>query len=727
LATKLKNSKLFSNKTKIFAVIMIFILGLVSCIGMVYVVDVRYESGLNYNSYFETETFYSQYSQLVRDVVNVFLVYKSEDNIKEGNALNEEKIIYNFALDNDLGEYTVYNKVGLPIEVVFSDPNDQAYFNERYSDYKQQAVQDQLYEYDDAIKELDRYSDFYYCLINTRNNEEISNCSVDEIEKLDINSFLDGKYSKGTVVYDTEYYYNYSDDGKLINYFYYDNYLDSVSRILLNNGYTLYTGVRSDGDGVFTKQNQAYENRKDLAPKAVTAAVIGSIGIVIGLCYLAYVAGKSSKNSEVTLIAVDHIFNDVNTLIFIAIAVASKIAATNMIDSLYYLSGQWISVIRGLICLLFLLDVAVLINYVTCMSRQIKKRQLLSNTMVGAAIRAVASFFKYSTFRIWIIICIIVFAALNCILSFIVCTSHSLIPLIIIIIFDSASVFFVARALYSLKKIMEAVRSTADGNFDNGINVSKISPSMKNFAIDVSNMQSGLKQAVGRAVKGEKMKTELITNVSHDLKTPLTSIITYVDLLKREQLNNERAENYVAILDEKSRRLKQLIEDLVEASKASSGNLAVTRTKLNLKELIEQALGEFEEKIESSGLEFKFNALENVMILADGSHMWRIAENLISNAIKYTMPKTRVFIDIFKTEAEGVLVIKNVSIIPIDDVDIMSLTERFVRGDASRTMEGAGLGLSITQSLTEIQGGKLDISVDGDVFKVTVKMPLYTD
>ncbi|MEA4971971.1 MAG: HAMP domain-containing sensor histidine kinase [Candidatus Metalachnospira sp.] len=727
MATKLKKFKLYSIKVKAAAVILIFVLGLISCVGMVYVVDVRYGSGLNYNSYFETETFYSQYSQLVRDVVNVNLVYKSEDNIKAGNALNEEKIIYNFALDNELGEYTIFNAIGQPIKVLFSDANDQAYFNERYTDYRQQAIQDQLYEYDDAVKELDRYSDFYYCLINTKNNAEISNHSADEIENLDISSFLDGKYSKGTVVYDTEYYYNYSDDGKLINYFYYDNYLDSVSRILLNSGYSMYAGVNSEGDGVFTKQDKTYETRKELAPKAVTAAVVGSIGIALGLCYLAYVAGKSGKNSEVTLIAVDHIFNDIHTLIFIAIAVASKMAASNMISSVYYVSGQWINVVRGLVCFLFMIDIAVLISYVTSMSRQMKKRQLLSNTIIGATIRTIASFFKSSTFRIWVIICSIVFAVMNCMLTVIGCKSQSIIPFVIIVVFDVSSIFFVARALNSLKKIMEAVKETADGNFDKGVNLDKISPSMRNFASDVSNMQSGLNQAVGRAVKGEKMKTELITNVSHDLKTPLTSIITYVDLLKREQLNNEKAENYVAILDEKARRLKQLIEDLVEASKASSGNLAVTRTKLNLRELMVQALGEFEEKIEGSGLEFKFNATDDVMVFADGSHMWRIAENLISNAIKYTMPKTRVFIDILKTETEGVLVIKNVSLIPIDEVDIMSLTERFVRGDASRTMDGAGLGLSITQSLTEIQGGKLDISVDGDVFKVTVKMPLYTE
>lgn len=727
MATKLKKSRLYSVKTKAFATIMILLLGFLSCIGMVYAMDVRYESGLNYNSYFDTETFYSQYSQLVRDVVNVNLVYKSEDNIKAGNTLNEEKIVYNFALDNDLGEYTIYSSVGQPIKVTFSDLNDQAYFNERYADYRQQAIQDQLYEFDDAIKELNRYSDFYYCLISTKNNEEISNKPANEIESLEINSFLDGKFSKGTVVYDTEYYYTYSDDGKLINYFYYDNYLDSVSRILLNSGYSLYAGVDSNGDGVFTKQYQSYEHRRELAPRAVTAAVAGAAGIIAGLCYLAYVAGKTGKNSEVNLIAIDHIFNDIHTAVFIILAVASKYAAVKMMGSAYYMSGQWIDVIRGLICFLFIIDLAALINYVTCMARQIKKKQLFSNTLIGASIRAVASFFKYSTFRIWIVVCIIVFALFNCILSFVACASRSWVPYVLIVAFDVIGVLFVARSLGSLKKIMEAVKETADGNFDNSINVSKISPSMRNFAIDVANMQSGLKQAVGRAVKGEKMKTELITNVSHDLKTPLTSIITYVDLLKREQLNNEKAENYVAILDEKARRLKQLIEDLVEASKASSGNLAVTRSKLSFKELMEQALGEFEAKIEDSGLEFKINAADDVMILADGSHMWRIAENLISNAIKYTMPKTRVFIDIFKTETEGIMVIKNVSIIPIDEVDSMSLTERFVRGDASRAMEGSGLGLSITQSLTEIQGGKLDIAVDGDIFKVTVKMPLYTE
>lgn len=730
MATKLKKSKLYSAKTKILAIILVLCSALVTCLNLVYVMDMSFEPGLSYNSYFDTETFYSQYSQLVRDVVNTKLVFKSEENIKSGNALNEEKVIYNFALDNDLGEYVIYSEANAVKHVTFSNSDDQEYFNNRYPDYKHQAIQDQLYEYEDAIKELERYMDFYYCLVNTRTGNEVSNREAEEIENLKINSFLDGRYTKGKVVYDTEYYYNYTDEGKLVNYFYYDNYLDSVSRILLNSGYTLYAGVSDDvetGNGVFAKQYQAFESRRLNAPRAVMAAAVGAILMIIGTVYLVITAGKTSKNSEVTLIAVDYVFNDISTLIFLAVAYVSYILARRMIESIYYMNGEWLIMLKGFICLLFMIDVVVLINYLTCMSRQIKKRRLFSNTVVGYFIRWVASFFKESTFRIWIILCLIMYAVINCLLMFVACKSYSSIPIIILIIFDLAGIFFAARALTSIKKIMVAVKETSEGNFDKKVNPDEISPALKNFATDVSNMQNGLKQAVGRAVKGEKMKTELITNVSHDLKTPLTSIITYVDLLKREELNNEKAENYVAILDEKTNRLKQLIEDLVEASKASSGNLAVTKNKINLRELIEQALGEFEERIEKSDLEFKINATEDVYIYADGRHMWRIAENLITNALKYAMPKTRVFIDIFSTERYGVLTIKNVSAIPIDNVDLKSLTERFVRGDASRTTEGAGLGLSITQSLSEIQDGRLEITADGDVFKATVKIPLFTD
>ena len=390
MATKLKKSKLYSAKTKILAIILVLCSALVTCLNLVYVMDMSFESGLSYNSYFDTETFYSQYSQLVRDIVNTKLVFKSEENIKSGNALNEEKVIYNFALDNDLGEYVIYSEANAVKHVTFSNSDDQEYFNNRYPDYKQQAIQDQLYEYEDAIKELERYTDFYYCLVNTRTGNEVSNREAEEIENLKINSFLDGRYTKGKVVYDTEYYYNYTDEGKLVNYFYYDNYLDSVSRILLNSGYTLYAGVSDDvetGNGVFAKQYQAFESRRLNAPRAVMAAAVGTILMIIGTVYLVITAGKTSKNSEVTLIAVDYVFNDISTLIFLAVAYVSYILARRMIESIYYMNGEWLIMLKGFICLLFMIDVVVLINYLTCMSRQIKKRRLFSNTVVGYFIR----------------------------------------------------------------------------------------------------------------------------------------------------------------------------------------------------------------------------------------------------------------------------------------------------------------------------------------------------
>ena len=228
------------------------------------------------------------------------------------------------------------------------------------------------------------------------------------------------------------------------------------------------------------------------------------------------------------------------------------------------------------------------------------------------------------------------------------------------------------------------------------------------------------------AVKGERMKAELITNVSHDLKTPLTSIISYVELLKHEDLKNERAKGFIAVLYEKSYRLKHLIEDLIEASKASSGNLAVAKMRVDYKQLTLQAMGELEDKTNAAGLTFKLSCDDPVFIDADGGHMWRILENLLSNVIKYAMRNSRIYVDIFKMDGYGVLVMKNISATPID-FDETRLTERFVRGDASRTTEGSGLGLSITQSLAEIQGGTFGIQVDGDLFKAIVSIPLWEE
>ena len=216
------------------------------------------------------------------------------------------------------------------------------------------------------------------------------------------------------------------------------------------------------------------------------------------------------------------------------------------------------------------------------------------------------------------------------------------------------------------------------------------------------------------------MKSELITNVSHDLKTPLTAIITYVDLLKKEGITEEERQSYIETLDLKSQRLKVLIEDLFEVSKANSGNVKMNFLEVDIVKLMKEVRVELADKIEQSNLDFRWNLPEEKVFLnLDGQRTYRIFENLLNNAIKYAMPFTRVYVDILNKESEVVITFKNMSAQELN-FDADHLTERFVRGDSSRNSEGSGLGLAIAKSFTELQNGKFDINVDGDLFKVTI-------
>lgn len=247
----------------------------------------------------------------------------------------------------------------------------------------------------------------------------------------------------------------------------------------------------------------------------------------------------------------------------------------------------------------------------------------------------------------------------------------------------------------------------------------------KNSVRYLNNISNGFENAIQDRMKSERMKIELITNVSHDIKTPLTSIINYVDLLKKENINNEQAKEYIEILDSKSQRLKKLTEDLVEASKVSTGNISLNLEKINVVELVKQATGEFEDKFKKRGLETIINADKNeVNIMADSRYMYRIIENLFSNVSKYALENSRVYIDIKQSKednsADNVIIeVKNISKDKLN-ISAEELMQRFVRGDKSRTTEGSGLGISIAQNLTELQKGKFELKLDGDLFKVKI-------
>lgn len=280
------------------------------------------------------------------------------------------------------------------------------------------------------------------------------------------------------------------------------------------------------------------------------------------------------------------------------------------------------------------------------------------------------------------------------------------------------------KKVNKLYKIKDAVHQIYEGNNDIKLDETEFSGDLVEMASDVNDIAGGFSNAIAESLKSERLKTELITNVSHDIKTPLTSIISYVDLLKQEDIKNEKAVEYINVLDNKSARLKRLIEDLVEASKASSGNIKLNKENLKIDELINQCIGEFEDRFKSNGLEIIANIpKEDLSIYADSRYMYRVIENVFSNITKYALENSRVYIDVTSKSAKINISIKNIS---KDKLNISpdELMQRFVRGDKSRFTEGSGLGLSISKSLVELQGGKFEISIDGDLFKVNLSFDM---
>ncbi|MGN0985631.1 MAG: sensor histidine kinase [Candidatus Enterenecus sp.] len=277
---------------------------------------------------------------------------------------------------------------------------------------------------------------------------------------------------------------------------------------------------------------------------------------------------------------------------------------------------------------------------------------------------------------------------------------------------------------YQWKKIRQGTREIIGGNTDYQIDTSRMLPDLKDHADELNNLGQSIAAAVDERMRSEHFKAELITNVSHDLKTPLTSIINYVDLLKKEDIDNPRAKEYIEVLDRKSQRLKKLTEDLVEASKASTGVLTVNLDRLDLVQLADQALAEYEDRLAQKGLAVVRTLPEEpVWVEADGRHLWRVLDNLLSNCAKYALEGTRVYVEVQGYSDCAKLSVKNISREELN-IPPEQLVERFVRGDESRTQEGSGLGLSIAQSLTELQHGQFQVSIDGDLFKATVTLPL---
>lgn len=284
--------------------------------------------------------------------------------------------------------------------------------------------------------------------------------------------------------------------------------------------------------------------------------------------------------------------------------------------------------------------------------------------------------------------------------------------------------YYILKKLWYLSYIMEGTQRIKNGDIHHKLTLID-NDNFTTLAENINNIRDGLDKAIDNQLKSERMKSELITNVSHDLKTPLTSIINYVELIKKEEdISPEYLKDYINVLDSKSKRLKILIEDLFEASKASSGNIELNMERIDITQLLRQSIGEMEEKLSEANLDLKVNVPdEKVYIRADGRRLYRVLENLLSNISKYSLSNTRVYIDIIQVNDKVRLTMKNISSYELN-FDPQEIMERFKRADDSRNTEGSGLGLAIARDLVNLQGGNFDIDIDGDLFKSIVEFQL---
>lgn len=558
---------------------------------------------------------------------------------------------------------------------------------------------------------------FYYAVRNTQTREVITN--VNEIDKI---AFLQKQPS---------YVYIGEPQSNAENRIHSDF---QIQLMMIGTPYEVHAAVvepLKQGD-VFYDSFKHYLQVKLNSIYLIILFITSSVLMLIAFIYLLYSAGRRKDSEDINLIAIDRIYTDVHTLmIFMAVPLALIIA----VEIPFGFISNSIHVYEAIA-----LSICVLIglSYILSMTRQIKKKQIFTNSLIYKLYGRTSKFallgFNNKVFKTWILFMLLGYGIVNgALFTIFILTGlevdgfFTFLTGVLLLGFNIAVIYLVLKNLKSLSKIMEAAKELSSGNLEYSVDSKDMTVAFVRFAEDIQGIQSGLKKAVAEAVKGEHMKTELITNVSHDLKTPLTSIISYVDLLKKEDLDNQNAKEYIKVLEEKSARLKQLVEDLIEASKASSGNLNVSAEKVDMHQLVMQAYGEYEGKIGKAGLDMRINSdIKDVFVIADGKYLWRIVENLLSNALKYSMPNSRVYISIDKNEQFGILTIKNISAFPLE-ISSEQLTERFVRGDASRTTEGSGLGLSIAQSLTKLQEGKFKVEIDGDLFKVTVEIPLWKE
>lgn len=474
-------------------------------------------------------------------------------------------------------------------------------------------------------------------------------------------------------------------------------------------------------DLIYKTISKTYTN----APVAIS---ISSMLLIIAIIYIIISIGHKSGQEEIYTDGLDKIPLEIVGIvsgIMLSIEVFILVIFTSLIDI-----TASSNIINTFISLTLLTGVIIYITLATTgitIIRRIKAKIFWKSTILYKIIKWIKTIvsnimeeiFKNPNTTFKLALTLVGFAVITIIL-FVLAMDNFFFALILLA-FWYIAFKAILNQINKMYKIRDKIKDMYNGNVKETLNEEEFKGELKRIAVELNDISGGLSNAIEEGLKSERLKTELITNVSHDIKTPLTSIINYVDLLKKENIQDEKVQEYLNILDSKSQRLKKLTEDLIEASKASSGNIKLNIEKLNVKELIKQVSGEFEDKFKEKGLEIiESTPDEDLYINADGRYMFRIMENMYTNIAKYALENSRVYIDLTKRNNKIEIALKNISRDKLN-ITVDELMQRFVRGDSSRTTEGSGLGISIAKSLTELQNGKFNMYLDGDLFKVVLE------
>lgn len=490
---------------------------------------------------------------------------------------------------------------------------------------------------------------------------------------------------------------------------------------------TLIIGIDTELSAVddIYEASQEYQQLHPWIKVCIFSGLVSLMGWIISLVYLTLATGRRTGESQIHLNPIDKIKTEILVAAFIFVMVEFVILIAKVNSDEWAVYG--IIVASGTVSLV--IDGLFLIFYLS-MVRRMKAEMLWETSLACWLERGVRKVFAKRKTTVRVILLFAGHMAVCFILAVGAFYYQNVIALLLLLLFSAWECYMILRKTVEQYQIRQGVEKIRDGALSEKIDLEELHGEERSLAEAINNIGEGLLHAVDDSTKNECMKADLITNVSHDIKTPLTSIINYVNLIKLEKIDNERVQGYIKILDEKSQRLKQLTSDLVEASKISSGNVKLDMQVIDLVELVYQTSGEFNEKFEQKELTIVTKLPKTaVLIRADGRQLYRVIENLYNNVAKYALEKTRVYVDIAYAEEKVIFSIKNVSerSLARENSNAGDLTERFIRGDSSRTTEGSGLGLSIAKSLTVLMGGTFDITVDGDLFKAAITFPQYAD